>query len=141
MVHLHLRLEFDSSPLFYINKQLYEFLFQGIYFNFKVYSPYYYDMAGLKDNHTLALIMLYIKNEFLFLKGLSNPLQIVQFIFHLSFLWMLYKLIKSKNIRHIIIFLLLFLAHVSAKLKPRLALLLMWGYIHLCYLLVHVSYS
>ena len=74
-------------------------------------------MAGLKDNHTLALIMLYIKNEFLFLKGLSNPLQIVQFIFHLSFLWMLYKLIKSKNIRHIIIFLLLFFGSRIREVK------------------------
>lgn len=103
--------------LFYINKQLYEFLFQGIYFNFKVYSPYYYDMAGLKGNHTLSLIILYIKNELLFLKGLSNPLQIVQFIFHLSFVWMLYKLIKSKNIRHIVLFLLLFFASRIREVK------------------------
>ena len=109
----------NSIPLifFYINKQFYEFLFQGLYFNFKIYSPYYYDMGGLKGNHTVSLIMLYIKNEFLFLKGLSNPLQIVQFIFHLSFVWMLYRIIKSKNIRHIVLLLLLFFASRIREVK------------------------
>lgn len=109
----------NSIPLlfFYINKQLYDFLFQGIYFNFKVYTPYYYEMAGLKGNHMVSLIMLYIKNEFRFMTGLSNPLQMVQFIFHLSFVWMLYKLIKSKNIRHIILFLLLFFASRIREVK------------------------
>ncbi|MBI4973181.1 hypothetical protein HZC27_01075 [Candidatus Roizmanbacteria bacterium] len=109
----------NSIPLlfFYLNKQLYDFLFQGFYFNFKVYSPYYYDMAGLTGNHTVSLIMLYVKNEFLFLKGLSNPLQIVQFIFHLSFLWMLLTLIKTRNIRHIVLFLLLFFASRIREVK------------------------
>lgn len=112
-------LVFNSIPLifFYINNQLYDFLFQGIYFNFKVYTPYYYDMAGLKGNHTVSLIMLYIKNEFRFMTGLSNPLQVVQFIFHLSFVWMLYKLIKGKNIRHIILFLLIFFAARIREVK------------------------
>ena len=117
MVGLHFHFKFDSSYLFYINKQFYEFLFQGLYFNFKIYSPYYYDMGGLKGNHTVSLIMLYIKNEFLFLKGLSNPLQIVQFIFHLSFVWMLYRIIKSKNIRHIVLLLLLFFASRIREVK------------------------
>lgn len=101
---------------FHMTGQLYDFLFQGIYFNLSIYPAYYLDSMA-QGSKLLQSALLFIKNEYKLLTGISNPLQWVQFIFHLSFLWILYRIVRTRNIRIISLFLLILLASRLREVK------------------------
>lgn len=102
--------------LFFLSGQLSDFLYQGLYFNFIVYPKYYLDSVS-QGGTMLGTAALFFRNEYLLLTEVANPLQQVQFVFHLAFLWMLYRVAKTKNVRFIILFLLIFLATRIREVK------------------------
>lgn len=101
---------------FFLSKQLASFWEQGIWFNFAVYSKYYTEL----DNSSLDLFkipLLFLENQLHLLTHFSNPLEFSQFFVSLSFLFIAAIIIKTRNVKNILAFLLLFVSSHVREVK------------------------
>lgn len=110
----------NAAPLLYFLflNQLQPFLEQAIWFNFAIYSKYY---VGLDDRYSttplLQNLLPFLENEFHLFTHLSNPLQFSQFFLHLSFIILAGIIIKTKNVKNILILLFLLAASRIREIK------------------------
>jgi len=95
--------------LFYLSGQLSEFWQQGILFNFFVYPKFFVDNLP-PGNKLIQTILYFFQNEFYLFTHLGNFTQLFQYTLHLSFYFLLIKIIKTKNLLSIFVFLLIFIA-------------------------------
>ncbi len=102
--------------LFFFSGQLHDFLYQGLYFNFIVYPKYFLNTSS-QFSSLINTIFSFFKNELLLFIKVTNPLQFLEFIFHFCFVWLLLKLIKSKNTRNVIVFFLIILVTRMKEVK------------------------
>jgi hypothetical protein len=108
----------NSLPLFLlsINHQLRDFIQQGIVFNFKVYPNFFVDDLP-PGNKFFQTILYFLRNEVFLSTHLGSSYQLFQFILHLSFYLFLLLVFKTKNRRHLIALLLIFLSTRIREVK------------------------
>jgi len=110
----------NSLPIliFWITGQLKDFIFQGLYFNFAIYSPYYIEIlhhgTNIANPHPIIFFLI---NEYHMFTQFHDPLQIVQFILHFTVFIGLWLTIKTRNIHTTSLFLVLFIATRLREVK------------------------
>lgn len=103
---------------FWLTGQLNDFIFQGLYFNFAIYSPYYIEILHQGTNITNPHpIIFFLINEYYMFTQFHDPIQIVQFIVHLTVFLGLWFTIKTRNVHTISLFFILFIAARLREVK------------------------
>lgn len=105
---------------FLVNGQLNEFIKQGLWFNFAVYSKF--NTYNTSNNGQWLDIIYFFKNQFYYLTHFFDTIQIFQFIVNISLIILFIKIIKTKNKKFIFCFLIFFFAvHIrESKTVPGL---------------------
>lgn len=103
----------------WFNKQLFDFIEQGIWFNFAIYPKFYVDT--IPNGHKWwGSIVYFFRNQIFFLTHFFDSHQIFQFIINIGLIIFLIRIIKTKKLSPLFYSLLIFLAiHIrETKIVP-----------------------
>jgi len=109
---------FNLIPIicFYFSGQLFDFWQQGVLFNFFVYPKFFVDNLP-PGNRVIESFLYFLQNELYLFTHLGSYTKAFQFIVHLSFYFLSYKIVKTKNLPYIFSFFLLFIATRVREVK------------------------
>lgn len=102
--------------LFFINGQLFSFFNQTIIFNSKIYSHFFPEQIG---NYSMLFqnFLSFFKNELVLLTNFNNTTSISQFLFHICLVILFYFILRKRNFKYILVFLVIFISINIRSLK------------------------